>query len=182
VIDAGPGVVLNVDVVGGSELPGAASAVRDDGADAGENCTIRSALIPDSKDHGAVCREMTFVGRGYDVLLDAAKSEIGERLGMLLGIVPLVGPRHCDGDRLSSCCDVDMDISATWRRPVYAAGVVVGGIHLHSFVVGTDPVEDSALTEGRYGEGAEQHGQSKHVSHDASIYVVERGIQAKSGG
>src|SRR5437879_3119049 len=71
VFDAGPAVVLNMNVVGRDESSG---AVIDDSSNAGEDGAIGHALVADGEHHGAIGGKMALIGRLHDVLLHATEA------------------------------------------------------------------------------------------------------------
>src|SRR5580704_17786491 len=82
-------VILDVEIVGGDELPRARS---EDGADGGDDGLLGPALIAEGNDDGAFGGKMTLVNRAGDVLLHAEEAEIRRSFGVLHGGVPFVGP------------------------------------------------------------------------------------------
>src|SRR6266851_1816750 len=89
--------VLDVKIVGGKELPRSGS---EDCADGGEDGPLGPALIAEGDDHGAIGGKMTLVNRTGDMLLHAEEAEVCRGSGAHGG-VPLVGPSHGHGDRVS---------------------------------------------------------------------------------
>src|SRR5579864_4478815 len=69
-------VVLDVEVVGGNELPRTGS---EDGADGGEGGLLGPALIAEGDDHRAFGGKMALVNRAGDMLLHAEEAEIRRR-------------------------------------------------------------------------------------------------------
>src|ERR1700686_59132 len=66
-------VVLDVEIVGGNELPGSGS---EDDANSGEDGLLGPALIAEGDDHRPIGGEMTLVNRAGDMLLHADEAEI----------------------------------------------------------------------------------------------------------
>ena len=162
IVHAIPRVVLDVKVVGRNKL---ADARSEDGSDGGDDRLFRFSLIVEGDDHRALGRQMTFVNRIDDVLLDADWTEIHGSVGVLHRGVPLIGPDHGDGHRVAGF-DLDVHVAATGGRMVDAAGVEACGLHRDGFAVGGSPVEDAiVLTECDCGTGAEQRDEYTEVSH-----------------
>jgi len=116
-------VVLDVEIVGGKELPRSRS---EDGANGGEDGLLGPALIAESDDHGPFGGKMTLVNRAGDMLLHAEEAEIRRGPGAHGG-VPFVGPSHGHGDRVSGV-DLHMHVAAPDSGTVDAAGVQAGGL------------------------------------------------------
>src|SRR5277367_627504 len=116
-------VVLDVEIVGGDELPGSGS---EDDANGGEGGLLGFALIAEGNDHGAFGGKMTLVNRAGEMLLHAEEAEI-RRGSWLLGGVPFVGPSHGHGDGVSGV-DLHVHAAAPDGGMVDAAGVQAGGL------------------------------------------------------
>src|SRR5258708_1048550 len=78
-----PIVVLDVEIVGGNELP---CSGPEDGANRGDDGLLRPALIAKGDDHGAFGGKMTLVNRAGDLLLHAEEAEIRRGSGMHGGV------------------------------------------------------------------------------------------------
>src|ERR1700688_2516029 len=119
-------VVLDVEIVGGKELPRSRS---EDGANGGEDGLLGPALIAEGDDHGPFRGKMTLVNRAGDMLLYAEEAEIRRSSGAHGGI-PFVGPSHGHGDRVSGV-DLHMHVAAPDSGTVDAARVQAGGLPRH---------------------------------------------------
>jgi len=170
-------VVLDVEIVGGNELPRSGS---EDGANRGEGGPLGPALIAEGDDHGAFGGKMTLVNRAGDMLLHAEEAEIRRGSGAHGG-VPFVGPSHGDGDRVSG---VDLHVHATApnRGMVDAAGVEAGRLQRDGLAVGSSP-DNGILGIRVRGQGAEQQrGEDGEVPHPRSICWVHARALANSRG
>ena len=161
-------VVLNVEIVGGDELPRSRS---EDGANRGDGGPLGPALIAEGDDHGAIGGKMTLVNRAGDMLLHAEEIEIRRGSGMLHGGVPFVGPSHGHGDRVSGV-DLHVHAAASDSGMVDAAGVETGGRQRDRLAVGSTP--DNGILRMRVrGQGTEQQrGENGKVPHPRSICWV----------
>jgi hypothetical protein len=160
-------VVLDVEIVGGKELPRSRS---EDGANGGEDGLLGPALIAESDDHGPIGGKMTLVNRAGDMLRHAEEAEI--RSGSWAhGGVPFVGPSHGHGDRVSGI-DLHMHVAAPDSGIVDAARVQAGGLQRDRLAVGSSP--DNGILRMRVGgQGAEQQrGENEKVPHPRSICWV----------
>src|ERR1700686_1144165 len=127
-------VVLDVEIVGGKELPRSRS---EDDANGAEGAPLGPALIAESDDHGPFGRKMTLVNRAGDMLRHAEEAEI--RSGSWAhGGVPFVGPSHGHGDRVSGI-DLHMHVAAPDRGTVDAARVQAGGLQRDRLAVSGGP-------------------------------------------
>jgi hypothetical protein len=162
VVDTIPAVVLDVEIVGGNELPDAGA---EDSADGGYDGAFGLALVPDGENHGALGGKMTFINRADGMLLQAEEAEVRGSFRMLHRVAPLVGPSHRYGDGKSGL-DADVHVAASGGGMVDAAGVKAGGLHGDGLAVGGSPVENTVLPESERGEGAEQRGDDGGVSHN----------------
>jgi hypothetical protein len=157
-------VVLDVEIVGGNELPGSGS---EDGANRGEGGPLRPALIAEGDDHRAFGGKMTLVNRAGDMLLHAEEAEIRRGSGAHGG-VPFVGPSHGHGDRVSGV-DLHVHAAAADRGTVDAAGVEAGRLHGDGLAVGSSP-DNGILGIRVRGQGAaQQRGEDRKVPHARSI-------------
>jgi len=127
-------VVLDVEIVGGKELP---RSRPEDGANGGEDGLLGPALIAESDDHGPFGGKMTLVNRAGDMLLHAEEAEIRRGSGAHGG-VPFVGPSHGHGDRVSGV-DLHMHVAAPDSGTVDAPGVQAGGLQRDRLAVGGSP-------------------------------------------
>jgi len=143
-------VVLDVEIVGGKELPRSRS---EDGANGGEDGLLGPALIAESDDHGPFGGKMTLVNRAGDMLLHAEEAEIRRGSGAHSG-VPFIGPSHGHGDRVSGV-DLHMHVAAPDCGTVDAAGVQAGGLQRDRLAVGGSPYQGILRMRVR-GQGAEQ--------------------------
>ena len=162
IVDTIPTVVLDVEIVGGKELPGAGA---EDGADGGYDGAFGLALVPDGENHGALGGKMTFINRADDMLPNTEEAEVRGSFGMLHRVVPLVGPSHGYGDGKPGL-DADVHVAASGSGMVDAAGVKAGGLHGDGLGVGGSPVENTVLPESERGQGAEQGDENRGVSHN----------------
>jgi len=162
VVDTTPTVVLDVEIVGGDELPGAGA---EDRADGGYDGAFGLALVPEGENHGALGGKMTLIKRADDMLLHAEEAEVRGSLRMLHRVAPLVGPSHRYGDGRSGL-DADVHVAASGSGMVDAASVKAGGLHGDGLAVGGSPAENTVLPESERGEGAEQRGDDGGVSHN----------------
>jgi hypothetical protein len=160
-------VVLDVEIVGGKELPRSGS---EDGADGGEDGLLGSALIAEGDDHGPIGGKMTLVNRAGDVLLHAEQAEIRRGCGVPHGGVPFVGPSHGHGDRVSGV-DLHVHAAAPDRGMVDAAGVEAGGLQRDGLAVGSSP--DNGILRMRVRrQGAEQQrGENGKVPHTKKYWL-----------
>ncbi len=166
VVHAIPGVILDADVVRRNEL---ANAGSEDGSNGRDDGPFGPALIAEGDDHRALGRQMTFVDRVNDVLLNADETEIQWRLGVLHGVVPRIGPYHGDSHRIAGF-DLDMHIAAAGCGTVRASRMNACGLHRDGFVVGRSPVENAiVLAECECGAGVKQRGKYAEFSHTTSI-------------
>src|SRR5580692_9848824 len=170
-------VVLDVEIVGGDELPRSGS---EDGANRGEGGLLGPAFVAEGDDHGAFGGKMTLVNRAGDMLLHAEEAEIRRGSG-LHGGVPFVGPSHGYGDRVSGV-DLHVHAAAPDSGMVDAAGVEAGGLQRDGLAVGGSP--DSAILRiGVRGQDAEQQrGENGKVPHIRSICWVRARSLANSRG
>jgi len=170
-------VVLDVEIVGGKELPRSGS---EDGANGGEDGLLGPALIAEGDDHGPFGGKMTLVNRAGDMLLHAEEAEIRRGSGVHGG-VPFVGPSHGHGDRVSGV-DSHMHVAAPDSGMVDAAGVQAGRLQRDRLAVGGSP-DNWILRIGVGGEGAEQHGgENGKVPHIKSICWLNACTLANSRG
>ena len=161
-------VVLDVEIVGGNELPGSGS---EDSANRGEGGLLGPALIAEGDDHRAFGGKMTLVNRAGDMLLHAEEAEIRNGSG-LHGGVPFVGPSHGHGDRVSG---VDLYVHATAPDSgmVNAAAVEAGGLQRDRLAVGRSPYNWILRIRVR-GQGAEQQrSENEKLPHSRSICWVQ---------
>jgi len=169
IVHTSPAVVLDVEIVGGNELP---DAGPEDGADGGDNRLVGRALVSEGDNHGTLGGKMALVNRAGDMLLHAEEAEIRGSFGVLHRVVPFVGPGHGDGDGIS-CFDTDVHVATSGCGMVDATGVQAGGLHGDSLAVGRSPVENAILRARERGEGAEQQrGEDGNVPHTPSICWV----------
>src|SRR3984893_15452813 len=169
-------VVMDVEIVGGKELPRSRS---EDGANGAEDGPLGPALIAEGDDHGPFGGKMTLVNRAGDMLLHAEEAEIRRGSGAHGG-VPFIGPSHCHDDRVS-VVDLHMHVAATDSRTVDAAGVKAGGFQRDRLAVGGSPVENGILRIRGRSEGAEPHGRENgKVPHIRSICWLNRWTLADS--
>jgi hypothetical protein len=168
-------VVLDVEIVGGKELPRSRS---EDGANGGDDGPLGPALIAEGDDHGPFGGKMTLVNRAGDMLLHTEEAEIPRGSGAHGG-VPFVGPSHSHGDRVSGV-DLHMHVAAPDSRTVDAAAVEAGGLQRDRLAVGGSP--DNWILRVRVrSEGAEQHGgENGKVPHVRSICWLNAGTLANS--
>jgi hypothetical protein len=158
-------VVLDVEIVGGNELPRSGS---EDGANRGDDGLLGPALIAEGDNHGPFGGKMTLVNRAGDMLLHAEEAEIRRGSGRLHGSVPFVRPSHGHRDRVSGV-DLHMHVAAPDSRTVDAAGVEAGGLQRDRLAVGGSPVENRILRIRVRGEGAQQHcGEKGKLPHIGS--------------
>src|SRR6266404_1978655 len=157
-------VVLDVKIGGGKELPRSRS---EDGANGCEDGLLGPALIAEGDDHGPLGGKMTLINRAGDMLLHAEEAEIPRGSGAHGG-VPLVGPSHGDGDRVSGV-DLHVHVAAPDSGTVDAAGVQAGGFQRNRLAVGSSP--DKLILRIRVrGQSAEQQpGENRKVPHTRSI-------------
>jgi hypothetical protein len=155
-------VVLDMEIVGGNELPHSGS---EDGANGGDDGLLGLALIAEGDDHWAFGGKMTLENRAGYMLPDAEEAKIRSGLGVLHGGVPFVGPGHGHGDRVSGV-DLHVHVAAPDSRIVDAASVEAGGLQGDRLAVGRGPVENTVLPESERGEGAEDRGDDGGVSHN----------------
>ena len=132
--------VLDVEIVGGHELPRSGS---EDDANGGEGGPLGPALIAEGDDHGPIGGKMTLVNRVGDMLLHAEEAEMRRGSGAHGG-VPFVGPSHGHGDRVSGV-DLHVHAAASDSGMVDAAGVETGGRQRDRLAVGSTPVENGIL-------------------------------------
>src|SRR6266481_958022 len=170
-------VVLDVEIVGGKELPRSRS---EDRANGGEDGLLGPALIAESDDHGPIGGKMTLINRAGDMLLHAEEAEI-PRGSRAHGGIPFIGPSHGHGDRVSGV-DLHMHVSAPDSGTVDAAGVQAGGLQRNGLAVGGSP--DNLILRIRVrGQGAEQqHGENRQVPHTRSIGWVHARTLTNSRG
>jgi hypothetical protein len=154
-------VVLDMEIVGGNELPHSGS---EDGANGGDDGLLGFALIAKCDDHWAFGGKMTLVNRAGYMLLDAEEVKIRSGLGVLHGCVPFVGPSHGHGHRVSGV-DLHVHVAAPGSRIVDAASMEAGGLQGDRLAVGRGPVESTVLPESERGEGAEDRSDDGGVSH-----------------
>src|SRR6266403_2513245 len=157
-------VVLDVEIVGGKELPRSRS---EDGANGGEDGLLGPALIAESDDHGPIGGKMTLINRDGDMLLHAEEAEIRRGSGAH-GDIPFIGPSHGHGDRVSGV-DLHMHVAAPNSGTVDAAGVQAGWFQRDGLAVGGSP--DNLILRIRVrGQGADQQrGENRQVPHARSI-------------
>src|SRR4029077_4374294 len=157
-------VVLDVEIVGGKELPRSRS---EDGANGGEDGLFGPALIAESDDHGPFGGKMTLVNRAGDMLLHAEEAEIRRGSGAHGG-VPFIGPSHGHGDRVSGV-DLHMHVAAPDSGTVDAAGVQAGGLQRDRLAVGSSPYKGILRMRVR-GQGAQQQrGENRKAPHNRSM-------------
>ena len=144
-------VVLDVEIVGGDELPHSGSEDRANGREDG---LFGPALIVEGDDHGPFGGKMALVNRAGDMFLHAEETEMCGRVGVLHGSVPFVGPSHGHGHRISGV-DLHMHVATSGRGTIDAAGMKAGGLKRDGLGVGSNPGGGSLRTR-TCGEGAEQ--------------------------
>jgi len=158
-------VVLDVESVGGNELPRSRS---EDGANGADDWPLGPALIAEGDDHGPIGGKMTLVNRAGDMLLHAEEAEIRRGSGTLHGGVPFVGPGHGHGDRVSGV-DLHVHAAAPDSGMVNAAAVEAGRLQRDGLAVGSAP-DNLILRKRVRGQGAEQQrGEKGKVPHARSI-------------
>ncbi len=156
--------VLDVEIVGGNELP---RSWPEDGANRGDDGPLGPALIVEGDDHRAFGGKMTLVNRVGDMLLRAEEAEVRRCTGPHRG-VPFVGPSHGHGDGVSGV-DLHMHVAAPDSGIVDAASTDAGGLQRNRLAVGGTPV-DAILRVRVPGEGAEQQrSENGKVPHIRSI-------------
>src|ERR1700731_3869633 len=154
-------VVLDVELVGGKELPRSRS---EDDANGAEDGPLGPALIAEGDDHGPFGGKMTLVNSAGDMLLHAEEAEIRRGSGALHGGVPFVGPGHGHGDRVSGV-DLHVHAAAPDSGMVNAAAVEAGRLQRDGLAVGSAP-DNLILRKRVRGQGAEQQrGEKGKVPH-----------------
>src|ERR1700722_13915139 len=157
-------VVLDVEIVGGKELPRSGS---EDGTNGSDDGLFGPALIAEGDDHGPIGGKMTLVNRAGDMLPHAEEAEIRTGSG-LHGGVPFVGPSHGHGDRVSGV-DLYMHVSAPDSGGVDGAGMQAGRLQADGLAVGGNP-DNRILRIQVRGQGAEkQRCENRKVPHTRSI-------------
>src|SRR6202140_4746396 len=160
-------VVLDVEIVGGKELPRSRS---EDDANGAEDGLLGPAFIAEDDNHGPFGGKMTLVNRAGDMLLHAEEAEIRRGSGAHGG-VPFVGPSHGHGDRVPGV-DLHMHVAAPDSGMVTAAGVQAGGLQRDRLAVGGSPY-NGTLRIWVCGQGGEQQrGENRKVPHARSICWV----------
>ncbi len=144
-------VVLDVEIVGGHELPRSRS---EDGTNGREDGLLGPALIAEGDDHPPFGGKMTLVNGAGDMLLHAEEAEIRGGSGAPHGGVPFVGPSHGHGDWVSGI-DLHMHVAAPDSGTVHAAGVQASGLQGDGRAVGGSPYNGILRMRVR-GQGAEQ--------------------------
>jgi hypothetical protein len=158
-------IVLDVEIVGGNELPHSRS---EHGANGREDGLLGPALIAEGDDHPPFGGKMTLVNRAGDMLLHAEEAEIRRGSGAPHGGVPFVGPSHGHGDRVSGV-DLHMHVAAPDSGIVDLAAVQAGGLQGDRLAVGGNPYNGIRGMQVRGQGGEQQRGENRKVPHIRSI-------------